>query len=382
MKRLAGLIVAGGYSRRMGAFKPLLPLLSQTVLETTVASLLSGGIDNICVVTGHQAGQLSYVLRNLPVTVVYNSDYATGMFSSVRAGFLTLKGEADAIFFLPGDTPLIRRSTVKALRRAYCAADAPVLYPSFNGRRGHPPLIDDRCFPYIFEHDGAEGLRGVLAMFEQEAVSVPVADRGIRLDLDTPADYANMLCFSREMAVPDYEECCALLGLQRTDASVIQHGKAVAAVAFRLASLLNQTGGQLNLKMVMAGGLLHDLAKGSTHHALRGARRIAGWGFPALSAVVAAHMELPEQDDERIDETRLVFLADKLVRETRFVSLEERFAPALSRFADNEALWAAIRRKYVKANCLQTLVWRRLQVTGWQELGFRTGGVLDETGLF
>ena len=43
MKRLAGLIVAGGYSRRMGAFKPLLPLLSQTVLETTVASLLSGG---------------------------------------------------------------------------------------------------------------------------------------------------------------------------------------------------------------------------------------------------------------------------------------------------------------------------------------------------
>lgn len=382
MKRLAGLIVAGGYSSRMGTFKPLLPLLAKTVLETTVDSLHAGGIDNICVVTGHNAKQLSSLLRNLPVTVVHNSDYAAGMFSSVRAGLLALQGETEAIFFLPGDTPLIRRSTVKALRRAYCAADAPVLYPSFNGRRGHPPLIDAACFPYLFNYDGAEGLRGALARFEQEAVTVPVADRGIWLDLDTPADYAEMLCFCRERAVPDYEECCALLGLQRTEEPVIQHGKAVAAVALRLAALLNQTGCQLNLNMIMAGGLLHDLAKGSAHHAVRGARRLAGCGFPALSALVAAHMELPDNKADSLDETALVFLADKLVREIRFVSLEERFAPALSRFADNETVLTAIRRKYDGAQRLQMLVWQRLQITGWQELGFRIGGVIDETGLF
>lgn len=39
---LVGLIVAAGYSSRMGAFKPLLPLGDKTVIEAAVDSLRLG----------------------------------------------------------------------------------------------------------------------------------------------------------------------------------------------------------------------------------------------------------------------------------------------------------------------------------------------------
>jgi len=42
--KIAALVLAAGYSSRMGAFKPLLPLGETTVIEKTVSSFLAEGI--------------------------------------------------------------------------------------------------------------------------------------------------------------------------------------------------------------------------------------------------------------------------------------------------------------------------------------------------
>ncbi|MGI6225278.1 MAG: nucleotidyltransferase family protein, partial [Peptococcales bacterium] len=80
--KLVALILAAGYSSRMGDFKPLLSLDSEYVITRTVNSLRAAGIADIRVIVGYRAEDLLPVLSSLGVTPVLNDNYDQGMFSS------------------------------------------------------------------------------------------------------------------------------------------------------------------------------------------------------------------------------------------------------------------------------------------------------------
>jgi len=195
MDHLAGIVLAAGFSRRMGAFKPLLPLRGSTVLQTAVHALLDAGVPDVVVVTGHRAAELRPVIDTLGVREVHNPGHADGMYTSVRAGVAALAPAAAAFFLLPCDIPLVRPSTVSALAEARAReGDPPVCYPVFEGRRGHPPLIGSRLVPEILaEDDPPGGLRSLLRIHQVDAVEQEVADPGVRMDLDTPGAYRRMV---------------------------------------------------------------------------------------------------------------------------------------------------------------------------------------------
>ena len=82
------------------------------------------------------------------------------------------------------------------------------------------------------------------------------------LDIDTIEDYGRLIEYYNRRNIPTYAECLAMLNKHQIDGGVSRHGQAVAAVGRRLAALLNQVGLNLDLDLVVAGGLVHDLAKG------------------------------------------------------------------------------------------------------------------------
>jgi len=185
-----GLVLAAGLSSRMGAFKPLLPLRGRTVLENTVDSLLSGGADSVVAVAGYRGGEVEALLRErygARARVVRNPDYdRTDMLRSIQLGCRALP-DCDAFFLLPGDMPLVRRSTFEKLLRS--RGTGGVVFPERDGRRGHPPLIESCLIPEILSYEGPDGLRGLWRRHEHEIHAVPVDDEGVSIDLDTPEMY-------------------------------------------------------------------------------------------------------------------------------------------------------------------------------------------------
>jgi CTP:molybdopterin cytidylyltransferase MocA len=352
----------------MGDFKPLLPLGDKTVIETAVASLRQGGVQDIRVVVGYRASELYAVLDRLDVRIIENPDYAKGMFSSVVTGLRTFAGDAEAFLLLPGDTPLIRRYSIKKLVQAYRKLAPTVVYPVFNGQMGHPPLISARCFEHILEDNGAAGLRGVLAQFGLDAVEVEVADQGVVLDIDLPEDYSLLLDFYARREIPTYSECIAMLHQYQADGRVMRHGQAVADVARHIAGLLNKAGLNLNLDLVVAGGLVHDLAKGKPNHSRRGGRLINCLGFPALSGIVASHMDMEFSADYVLDEAAVVFLADKLVQGDRVVPLIDRFRPALTRFSGNPEIVISVLHRLHTAEAIRDRIGNLLGINSFDEM--------------
>ena len=189
VKRIAAIILAAGYSRRMGALKPILKLGDKTILERTIRLFRDLGIEEVIVVVGHGAREIVPIVHDCRARAIMNGQFKRGMFSSVQAGVKALSTDSHAFFVLPVDIPLVHPRTIKDLLEAYRSGKSKMVFPVYLGKRGHPPLVDACYRNEILSYSGEEGLRAVFRNHENESVQVEVADEMILSDLDTPADY-------------------------------------------------------------------------------------------------------------------------------------------------------------------------------------------------
>lgn len=127
------------------------------------------------------------------------------------------------------------------------------------------------------------------------------------------------------LPVPNEETCLALLKTYGTPEPVVNHCRAVAETALELWARLDSQGVLLDRELIYAGALLHDIARTAPHHAREGACWLTAQGYAAVAAVVGEHMDLPPAHGDQWTGAGVVFLADKLVRETARVTLEQRF---------------------------------------------------------
>jgi molybdenum cofactor cytidylyltransferase len=187
------IILAAGFSSRMGQIKALLPIGDETMIERTISLYQDIDVDDIRVVVGYEKKELLPLLNRLDVAVTDNPNFEEGMFSSVLAGLSDLPSDRDACFIHPVDIPLVKGDTVRFLHDTYLQRPGKILRPSFNGRYGHPPLLPSSIFEAILSWKGEGGLKAALSEFEKISIAKEVTDRHILFDIDTPEDYKKAL---------------------------------------------------------------------------------------------------------------------------------------------------------------------------------------------
>ena len=194
----AALIVAAGMSSRMGDFKPMLNIGSISIAQRVVATFQQAGVEKIVMITGYNATLLERHLAGNGIVFLRNEEFrTTQMFDSVCIGLRYLKDKCDRVLFTPVDIPLFTAATVRALLET----DAPLACPAVDGETGHPTLIAASLFGRILSDSGSDGLRGALERCGAGMTLLPVEDRGILHDADTPEDYKALLKFHNEQLV-------------------------------------------------------------------------------------------------------------------------------------------------------------------------------------
>jgi molybdenum cofactor cytidylyltransferase len=345
-KDITGLVLAAGFSSRMKRFKPLLPLGRTTALERCVNLFLQAGIDDVRVVVGYGADEVIPVLDARGVRWIMNDRFEQGMFSSVRAGVATLESSKKGFFLLPVDIPLVRPTTVLDLLAARDTRSGDVWYPRFLGRRGHPPLIATHYRQALLTWDGQGGLRSFLSEQRPQSIDVEVADEHILMDMDSPEHYEAALSELVDYDIPSVHECMVLLTEKfRVDKRILAHSSKVAQVALHLTRALNETGCGLNVKLIVAAALLHDLAKGRADHAAVAASALTEIGYPTVAEIVRSHMDTQPLFNQPISSPEVVCFADKLVQADRIVPIEERFRTSLGSFGEHSALAQTVHQR-------------------------------------
>jgi hypothetical protein len=127
--------------------------------------------------------------------------------------------------------------------------------------------------------------------------------------------------------------------------AVAAHGRAVADLALHVGRALKDAGFYLDLDLIRAAALVHDMARGRSNHDRRGADILRDLNMPLMAAIVGNHMNISWSEEQPIREAEVVFLADKLVQEDRIVGLDARFAKRMSGYSSDSQAWHRIRRR-------------------------------------
>ena len=181
-------VLAAGRASRMGPaghHKLLaefdgIPLVRRSV-ETALAAA-----SRVVVVTGHREAEVRAALAGLPVTLVSNPDYASGMATSLVAGLSALDAGAGGMLVMLADMPgITSKHLVKLIRAFEAEAGHAVVRAAAEGQRGNPVILPRETFAAVRQLVGDVGARHIV-----ERSGLPVIDvelgAAARLDLDTP----------------------------------------------------------------------------------------------------------------------------------------------------------------------------------------------------
>jgi len=189
-KKFGAIVLAAGFSSRMGAFKPLLPLGDKTVIECILDEIQSSGINQTIVVTGHNREALLPVIDLYKVTEAFNSRFEEGMFTSTQAGVAALPEGLDGFFIMPVDCPLVKSEVMEMLMNSFDQNKFSVAV--YRGKKGHPLLIPEKFRREIIEHDGKNGLKDITDRDFGLMQRIETDFEGVVMDMDTPEAYEEL----------------------------------------------------------------------------------------------------------------------------------------------------------------------------------------------
>lgn len=182
-------VLAAGLSSRMKKQKMLLPYEGSSIIETVVSRALASKADKVLVVTGSNKDEVEDKIKSLNAEKVENKFFKYGMLSSVRCGLNAIPQENGAVLILLGDQPMVKTEVINKLIDSYSGTGQEIIVPTFNGKRGHPLLIDLKYRDEINYLDGKIGLKELLTNHPDEIFEVEVTSDEILKDIDTPDDY-------------------------------------------------------------------------------------------------------------------------------------------------------------------------------------------------
>lgn len=189
-ENIAAVLLAAGRSRRMGAFKPLLPFGGVSVAEACVAALRAGGAGEVVVVVGHRGAEVRAALAHVEgLGFAFNELEESEMGVSVARGVEALSEGSGALLVALVDQPAVPPSEIARLIEARRRTGARIVVPEWEGRGGHPLLVDLSLREELLGVVAERGLRALFDAHRGEVLRVPAASPYVARDMDTWEEY-------------------------------------------------------------------------------------------------------------------------------------------------------------------------------------------------
>jgi molybdenum cofactor cytidylyltransferase len=184
---ISGIVLAAGSARRFGSTKQLVAFRGRPLAQHAVDALASAGVDEIVVVTGHDAERVEEGLALPPQgRFVRNADHATGQSSSLAAGLHDLADDSEGAVVLLADQPGVTDAEVRALVEAFELSRSRIVRLAYTDGPG-PALLSREVYAEAGHLHGDIGARAIMASHPEwvEEVMVPFPAPA---DIDRPED--------------------------------------------------------------------------------------------------------------------------------------------------------------------------------------------------
>ena len=181
------IILAGGYSSRMGMDKALIGMEGVSTIEFLIRKLTPFS-KAIHVILGRNYQTVAPLVTQT-ANAIFNSDHHLGMFSSIKAGFKCISADAPILLQMI-DQPSV---PVTVYQHLLSSLDTENLFfqplISDSGEKGHPVILSPKLKDIILEEPSNSTLRDVLQNIPLASKKwVPVRDIQVLQNMNTPLD--------------------------------------------------------------------------------------------------------------------------------------------------------------------------------------------------
>jgi molybdenum cofactor cytidylyltransferase len=193
-KKPDGLLIAAGFSSRMGKPKALL-LQDGLPFAIVILKKMILICDKIVVVFGHSSEKIKRELQvfinksdelKLRVKFITNENFEKGMFSSLKCGLNELKNSEWLLYHFvdqPGVPAIFYRKFTDQIDNEYNW-----IQPTYKNEKGHPLLLHNSIFSSILELPDDSSLREISRNTEVKKKYWDCANKEILQDIDYPSD--------------------------------------------------------------------------------------------------------------------------------------------------------------------------------------------------
>ena len=189
--KLATIVLAAGGSSRYGKCKQLIDINGASLIRAAINKLSSIlRHEQIYVVVGANSEDVIHGIEGLPVNVIHNTHWQTGIASSLKAGIKSIKPGCKAVMITLCDQPLISAIHLEQLIKLWSENHSKIIASTYAGTLGTPAIIPIDLCPQLLELEGDMGAKPILEKTPNRLVKLPIPEA--EFDIDTPADLENL----------------------------------------------------------------------------------------------------------------------------------------------------------------------------------------------
>ncbi len=184
------IILAAGASTRMGKPKQLLLYQGRSLLRHITEIAIASKNQPIIVVLGANAEIIKPEICQLPVQIVENLQWASGMSSSIQTGVNALGQNVEAVVITLCDQPFVSPEVINQLVEAYRLTPKAIVACEYADTLGVPALFHHTFFSKLANLKQGEGAKQIINKYINQVTSVPFLEG--KIDIDTPDDYEQL----------------------------------------------------------------------------------------------------------------------------------------------------------------------------------------------
>jgi len=187
------ILLAAGVSARLGEPKQLLRFRGETLLRRSAKIALAAS-NRVIVTLGARIEILRKEIEDLPVVIVENKNWATGMSGSIKVGLKKFLDDADqlkAIIVMVCDQPFVNENLLEKIITKFQETGSPIVACEYQNALGVPALFCKNLFPELLALNAQTGAKQLIKKYHAQTAAISFPEGAF--DIDTPADYANLM---------------------------------------------------------------------------------------------------------------------------------------------------------------------------------------------
>lgn len=189
-----GIILASGFSRRMGENKLLMKIGNEVILERVIREIKKSDISNIILVA-REENVIKLGIKE-EIQVVKNDFAIHGQSQSIKLGLTKVDSSKNFMFFC-GDQPFIDSDSINKLIYSSLNHKDNIIIPRVKDKTGSPIIFPKLLKCELEALEGDVGGREVIKNNKNKVKYIDIENFLFLQDIDTMADYNKFNTFMK-----------------------------------------------------------------------------------------------------------------------------------------------------------------------------------------